>query len=189
MESYDTNKKPEEYTLNTRPKQSMFLYFIVALYIFLMLYILIFKYVPISELFNTDRYLYRSYNLVPFKTISAYLNWGLSSTVPRTNILGNIIIFIPLGIFLQLFKKNKHLLRSLLMVVLISVGVEIFQYAFALGSLDIDDVILNSIGGFVGILLYKLIYLFLRDHGAMRTVVTIGIPLLGIFVFVLFFVL
>ena len=45
-------------------------------------------------------------------------------------------------------------------IVLVSVIVEIAQYLFKVGATDIDDVILNTLGGLLGILIFKLIYKF-----------------------------
>lgn len=64
---------------------------------------------------------------------------------------GNIAIFMPLGVILPLFIKKKPLI--ILFPFLISIGVEVSQYLLKNGQPDIDDVILNVIGFFIGYLM------------------------------------
>lgn len=64
---------------------------------------------------------------------------------------GNIGIFMPLGLLLPLLIKNKPII--ILFPFVLSVGVEISQYFLRNGQTDIDDVILNVIGFFIGYLI------------------------------------
>lgn len=97
---------------------------------------------------------FQSLNLIPFYTITDYLsNGGIISII---NVLGNIVLFIPLGIYLILFNHNKRIFINTLWSVIISVAVEILQYSFKVGATDIDDIILNGLGGFIGIVIYKI---------------------------------
>ena len=70
---------------------------------------------------------------------------------------GNILLFIPLGFFLKYFigKKNGIVLMY---TIIISVCIELTQLIFHSGVCDIDDVLLNSAGAFVGILFFNLVY-------------------------------
>ena len=70
------------------------------------------------------------------------------------------------------------------MIALISLGVEILQYIFALGVADIDDLILNTIGGFIGIILFKKIHAIYQDKS--RDVITILAPIGGGIAFIVF---
>jgi glycopeptide antibiotics resistance protein len=71
----------------------------------------------------------------------------------------------------------------------VSVAVEVLQGVFALGASDIDDVILNCLGGFIGILLVLLLRVILRNRDRVRTVVAvlsvIAIPVLYYLLFVI----
>lgn len=101
-------------------------------------------------------------NLTPFASIydtiknSINLNTGLF--IPLSNILGNIIIFIPMGIYVS-FKKDMKF--SLLAGLLLSISIEICQYLFVKSGLltmravDIDDVILNFLGCYLGCLIFN----------------------------------
>lgn len=69
-------------------------------------------------------------------------------------------------------------------IALVSVIVEIAQYLFKVGATDIDDVILNTLGGLLGILIFKLIYKFFKEKS--RLAIEILAPTAGaaaIFVF------
>ncbi len=165
--------------------QSFFLYSMFIFYVILFLSIIVFKYVSPLELLSNNRPDYRSTNLVPFRTIRSYLtgNADISRTVILNNVLGNIGLFIPLGIYLQLFKRNKRIPASFLTILIISLSVEIIQFIFAIGAADVDDILLNCMGGIIGILCYRLLTVFMKDDNKIRTAVTIcssivGIPLL-----------
>ncbi len=67
------------------------------------------------------------------------------------NVVGNVVLFIPLGIILK-----SNLIYSYLVVIL----VELLQVILKRGIFDITDIILNSIGitiGFIGVLLWMTI--------------------------------
>jgi len=135
----------------------------------------------------------RSINIVPFRQIIAYLSGGLhiSSTVAFNNLLGNVVIFIPLGIYLTTLKKNKSVMHNLLLVFSISLFAEAIQYIFSLGSSDIDDLILNCLGGLIGILIYKAMLLLRKSEEKVRSLVTllsvvVGVPIIAITVILMF---
>jgi glycopeptide antibiotics resistance protein len=136
-----------------------------ALYVAFALKLLLFSRTPGSE---------RSFNLIPFASISHYLSRG-SSGVRRFafgNITGNVLLFIPLGAYLSVLTKST-MARTMLIVASASVAVEIVQGVFALGASDIDDVLLNCLGGFIGIQLVFLLTVILGDRDRMRTVVAV----------------
>ena len=82
-------------------------------YLFFLLENILFKYVSPLELFSPDRYFSRSWNLVPFNDALSYL-WkdGLAQGFSELNVYGNILLFIPLGIYLQIFLKKKQVWRA-----------------------------------------------------------------------------
>ncbi len=100
-------------------------------------------------------------NLIPFKTVAEYAEMyktNVASLVRHAiiNIGGNVITFIPLGFFLPaLFEKLRKTKAMLLYSSAIIVAVEIIQYFTLLGSLDIDDFILNMAGILIGFLAFK----------------------------------
>mgnify|MGYP001027468016 CR=1 FL=1 len=104
---------------------------------------------------------FQSVSLIPFRTITDYLSYG--GFLSFINVLGNIVLFIPLGIYLMFFNHNKRICLNTLWVVLISMAVEILQYVFKVGATDIDDIILNGLGGFLGIMIYKILRKIFKD--------------------------
>lgn len=91
-------------------------------------------------------------NLTPFKEIFRY---ELMSSAFIKQVLGNIVLFVPLGYFVSYYCKIKGIVGITIVSLLSSVTIEIVQH-FIGRSVDIDDVILNVIGGIIGFLLYKL---------------------------------
>lgn len=153
-------------------KQTLF-YLLLIAYILLLAKILLFKDVPLFELFNADRAISRTLNLLPFSTISEYFS-GERFNIWFTlmNVAGNIVLFIPAGAYLQIFKIDKRILPSVALVCAISLCVEITQYALGIGRADIDDIILNTLGGLLGVFIYRGIYLWLKDKNKAQTAIT-----------------
>ncbi len=159
-----------------------FLYVIFICYILLLFKILIWSRVSITELLDSQRTLFRSVNLIPFHSIKQYI-YGSSDTIKRFafgNVIGNIVIFIPLGLYLPLFKKDKRFLVNLLFIFIVSLVVEILQGLLGIGVSDVDDIILNSLGGGIGILGYKFLLLILREKKKLNTVITILSAIIGL---------
>ena len=102
-------------------------------------------------------YMKHSVQPIPFKTIFGYVRdviakrWMLGLAVK--NVLGNFILFYPMGIFLPcLFKKVRTLKKTLLIAFGTILSVEIVQLVFRLGIFDVDDLILNIAGWILGYL-------------------------------------
>ncbi|WP_053403017.1 VanZ family protein [Priestia koreensis] len=84
------------------------------------------------------------------------LSHSVSVSVPINNLGLNILLFMPFGFFLSM---KKALFRSVILLgILLSLFIEIIQFVIPTGrSSDIDDVILNTIGTFLGWTILKLI--------------------------------
>jgi len=70
-----------------------------------------------------------------------------------TNIIGNIFLFIPVGIYISLAFANYNLKEIVVASFLMSCFIELMQHTFKVGVFDIDDIIYNSLGGGVGFFL------------------------------------
>ena len=70
-----------------------------------------------------------------------------SSATMRVEIINNIWLFLPLGTILFRLSQKR---RVAIIAVLISVGIEVLQYATGLGLAEFDDVISNGLGGMMG---------------------------------------
>ncbi|MED4461748.1 VanZ family protein [Metabacillus fastidiosus] len=134
---------------------------------------------------------FRSLNLVPFDSIHRYINIDNSGRIKLVdmNIWANILMFIPLGIYIMFFTKKKLMLRNLGIVVLFSLFIEVSQYIFVLGISDIDDIILNTFGGFIGILIFQALLKILKGLNKTKTVITILSSIVGIPVILLSIIL
>lgn len=179
--------------MNKRERiKTVFLYGVFICYILLLVKILFFSRISPLELFNSQRTFFRSINLIPFHSIMEYISGG-SDTLRRFalgNLLGNIVIFIPLGIYLPLFRYDKRVKTNLLFIFIMSLLVEIIQWLLGIGVSDIDDIILNCLGGWIGILGYKFFLLILRDKKKVHTAITIlsviiGLPVILYLLFVM----
>jgi glycopeptide antibiotics resistance protein len=100
---------------------------------------------------------YERANFIPFYSIYYYL---ISKQEPilvgLINVIGNVILFIPFGFFLPFIWKQLRRFKTMATVILYSsLSIEALQLLFAIGSFDVDDVILNIIGSFIGYLLYS----------------------------------
>jgi len=130
---------------------------------------ILFKYVSPSEMVSHFKSAtWQNYNFIPFKTIVYYLflaDINLNIRYIRVmNLVGNIIGFIPFGIILPLLlKKFMKLKRVLIAVFCLSFTYEITQLLFKIGSFDIDDLILNTLGGVLGYLPIKLVLIFINS--------------------------
>jgi glycopeptide antibiotics resistance protein len=149
--------------------------------------ILVLKSINTAEIFSSSREYHRVIELVPFNQIYGYLSGRLnvSPTTVLFNVFGNIAIFIPLGIYFALFRQDNRLSVNMLFVFLTSLFVEIIQFALGLGISDIDDIILNCLGGFIGILIYKGLARLLKSREMVRSVVTVFSAIAGLPVFVI----
>lgn len=80
------------------------------------------------------------------------------SPYTATQILGNLLLLTPLGIFLPILAPStRKWWRMLGIGFLVTLGIEIFQYFLAVRVFDIDDLILNTLGVCIGYLLYRLL--------------------------------
>ena len=100
-------------------------------------------------------------NFVPFASIYSLISNGEYAV---KNILGNIVMFIPFGIIITLLNYKKISFLKLIFIGLsMSVAIEFLQFfigliiGFMYRSVDIDDVILNTLGAVVGFLIIKII--------------------------------
>jgi len=88
----------------------------------------------------------RSLNFIPFAGASLA---HISETI------SNIIVFIPFGLLLGVNFKGFKIWHTVAYIGSFSVAMEVLQYIFAIGTSDITDVITNTLGGLIGLWLYK----------------------------------
>ncbi|MDL2293564.1 VanZ family protein [Ruminococcaceae bacterium OttesenSCG-928-D13] len=125
----------------------------------------------------------RQYNLVPFATIGAYINPS-RQRFAFLDVIGNILLFVPMGVYIHALSRGKKLWLSALLSLLSTVVIETAQFTLATGSFDIDDILMNFIGALGGVLIFHLIYRGCnRDaaaSGLVLSAISVAvIPLLG----------
>ena len=126
-----------------------------VVYITLALSVTLFP-IPFQEIYPSGY----EYNFIPFKSIADSLNAGLRPAL--TSVLGNVILTMPFGFLITLLKDNKKFLNVLIFVVAFSFAIELTQHIIGIGigyryrNVDIDDLILNTIGGIIGWFIYKI---------------------------------
>jgi len=91
-----------------------------------------------------------SNNFIPFREI---LRYDFGSKYFYINVVGNIVIFIPFGFFISLYLNSQKWNRPLLITFITSLTIELVQM-FIGRSFDVDDILLNCLGGVCGFLLF-----------------------------------
>lgn len=146
-----------------------------ALYILALIYILFFKgrINPYTGSMPLSEYIKHSVNLVPFETIKGFLNAlknnRIHTDIVIFNIFGNILLFVPFGFFLPAAQRRlRALWKCLAVSFFVILAAEILQLVLMLGSLDIDDLILNILGVIIGYAVYKIAFAAYKATGNMR---------------------
>ena len=87
----------------------------------------------------------RIINLLPF---SNNTSWEMQF---------NIIVFAPFGFYLAAAKREYGLLKQILAILLVSLALEIAQFILTVGRSDITDLLMNTLGGIIGISAFYLL--------------------------------
>ena len=137
--------------------------FIFFVYFLFLLLVTIFKggCIEFSNQFNS--YMYREHgllgiiNIVPIKeTINTFMHSETGMRNSLRNLIGNILVFMPLGFFIPLlFDKFNNLKKVLKVGCLSSLAIELSQLFVGSNVCDIDDVIYNTLGALAGFICYK----------------------------------
>ena len=123
----------------------VFVYKDLRMLVFILYMFLLFELVT-----STDFESY-SNNFIPFKEI---LRYSFSSILFYKNVLGNVLLFVPFGYFVNVTLKNKKFIINILITFITSLSIELIQMNIG-RSFDIDDILLNLVGGIVGYYIYK----------------------------------
>ncbi|RVT58347.1 VanZ family protein [Niallia taxi] len=129
-------------------------------YLFFTFYLLILLYLLF---FSSYRHAVKgeiSYNFIPFASILLDIRelGPFHLAMMTNNLFGNILAFVPLGFFLPLlFRRFRHWKYSFICSLLLSISVELLQLIGKVGACDVDDVILNTIGGLCGYICWRLL--------------------------------
>jgi glycopeptide antibiotics resistance protein len=154
-------------------------FYVIAVFYVLIMMDLLFRF---SRVIPAGDIVERSYNLIPFRTIIEFLGKPGSRVdgFAVANLLGNIVLFAPCGVYLSAMRKRSRFASNLLALIVLFVAVETIQFTLGLGVGDIDDVILNTLGGVIGVLSYMLLSKLLGSRDRAKTVVSVVSLIVGI---------
>ena len=112
-----------------------------AAYLIVLLWLVLFKfdYHPFAVIRDLQT---RSLNLIPF----AYSRYS--------EMILNVAAFIPFGVMLGVNATKIHFRHQVGLIFAFSLAAEIIQYVLAIGVTDVTDLIMNTLGGLVGLAFY-----------------------------------
>ena len=130
-------------------------------------------------------------NMVPFHSIRENLSYGHSPV--SWDMLYNMVMFVPFGIVYCYYQKTFCIYKAIGLSFLTTLLIEAAQFVFKTGVVDIDDLMINTMGSLVGIFLYIVLRKILQwkqigeIHEVIDTVATILPPIFIAFVIELIF--
>lgn len=147
-------------------------------YFLVLIWIILFK---MQFSFNTLPH-FRGLNLIPFAGSIIKNN-----QLDYNEIILNMIVFIPFGLYLSMIKLNWSFWKKIISIAGVSLLFELLQFLFEIGATDITDLISNTLGGAVGIGFYIVFSKILKEKtnkilNILALIGTICIVLLGILI-------
>lgn len=137
---------------------------IFVVYLALLIWLILFKFqTNLSMLTN-----HRNVNLIPYSE-----SMMVNGKIELREIVYNILVFVPFGVYLHVLKPYWSLSKKVLLCIGYSLLFEVLQYLFAIGASDITDLINNTVGAILGIGIGKLFY-HLSPTKATKTLNTIA---------------
>lgn len=105
------------------------------------------------------------YNLVPFQEIIRFVKYReyIDFTSVVINLLGNVVAFMPFGALIRwVLDRKTRWYQAVGYTFLFSLCVELLQLVARVGVFDVDDLLLNTLGGLLGFFVYYLLLLINR---------------------------
>lgn len=113
------------------------------------------------------------YNLVPFVEIKRFINAAgiLSFKDIFVNLLGNVFAFAPFGALIRWVRNRKtNFFVATFYTFIFSLCIELLQLVTMAGVFDVDDLILNTIGGAIGYIFYFIVAKLFSRKGKKKNV-------------------
>lgn len=104
-----------------------------------------------------------AYNLELFKEIRRFYIYRhqLGMEAFLLNVFGNIAGFVPFGFFLPIVsRRGRRWYNAFFLSFGFSLCIEVIQLVFRVGSFDVDDLLLNTMGGALGFFTYRMVQKF-----------------------------
>lgn len=129
-------------------KQKMILYEELLKYSFIIYVLSLFYVVTFQDVsWSTS-------NFIPFKEMFRY---PIFSRLFFKNVVGNMIMFLPYGFFISYFLKLNKIKTITILSIIVSLTIEFTQLLIG-RVFDVDDIILNVIGGILGYITYRIFH-------------------------------
>lgn len=112
-----------------------------------------------------DGYSCYRYNLVPLQEILRFIKYRdyIDFVDVILNLGGNVVAFMPFGALIRWVVNRKiHWYQAVGYTFLFSLCVELLQLVARVGVFDVDDLLLNTLGGFLGFQVYYVLLLLNR---------------------------
>ncbi len=93
-------------------------------------------------------------NFIPFKEMFRY---PIFSRLFFKNVVGNMIMFLPYGFFISYFLKLDKIKTITILSTIVSLSIEFTQLLIG-RVFDVDDIMLNIIGGILGYTVYRIFH-------------------------------
>lgn len=101
----------------------------------------------------------RVINLIPFQGSFDY-----NGVFNSREIIDNVLLFIPLGVYIGMLKSKWSFVRKVLPAIGLSLLFEAIQFIFAMGRADITDILGNTLGGIIGIGIEALLFTIFKNR-------------------------
>ena len=171
LQKYWRSNRKDNYITNKLTNALFIIYLLVLFWILLLKFGVRFSYMG-----------NRSVNLIPFGELIS------NGKTDVGEIILNVVIFVPLGIYAGVLFKRWTLGYKLFFFFLISLMFEGLQFILRVGAFDITDIITNTLGGIIGLLIFEAIeklfnnsvkaQKFINAMAAIATVLMISLLLL-----------
>lgn len=106
------------------------------------------------------------YNFILFQEIGRYWRHREQlGMISFFNLVGNVAIFVPFGFFMSMASYRRRFLNVTCHGFLTSLLVEVFQLISRVGSFDVDDILLNTVGAVIGYIAFVICDMIRRKYG------------------------
>ena len=107
------------------------------------------------------------YNLELFREIKRFWDYRhqVGMTAMIMNLFGNVLIFMPFGFFLPMASRFRSVFATVFWSFILSLAVEMFQFITKVGCFDVDDLLLNTVGGIIGHIIFCICAAKGRNNG------------------------
>lgn len=130
-----------------RTLDSKLTYLLLTIYLAVLFWIIVLK-LNISFTYKGTQ----NVNFIPFREPLLY-----NGRIDYNEIFLNILIFVPLGLYVGILFKKLTTTRKIFSFFVVSLFCEVCQFILKIGAFDITDIINNTFGGIIGLLFLKVL--------------------------------